>query len=50
MNLFYDAFEYAKNPLNILLIDACRDDPWEKELAEFGTSWPPRIPDSGESS
>lgn len=36
VRLFYDAFAYAKNPLNILIIDACRDNPWAKGLAPFG--------------
>jgi Caspase domain len=36
IGLFYDAFAFAKNPLNILVLDACRDNPWTKPLNQFG--------------
>lgn len=44
IQLFYDAFSYAGNPFNILVIDACRDNPWTKGLAHFGNPPPPPKP------
>ena len=41
VSLFYDAFQFAGNPLNLLVLDACRDNPWTKPLDQFG---PPRSP------
>jgi hypothetical protein len=26
--LFYDAFKFAGNPFGLIIVDACRDDPW----------------------
>ena len=36
LQLFYDAFTYAGNPLNFLIVDACRDDPLPKPLENMG--------------
>ncbi len=38
LELFYDAFEFAGNPLNIVVVDACRDNPWQASLQQFGTA------------
>jgi len=37
MGLLYDAIKYANNPLNLFVIDACRDNPWTKPLEQFGS-------------
>jgi len=35
IHMFYDAFRYAGNPMNLLIIDACRDNPWTRPVAKF---------------
>jgi hypothetical protein len=40
LQLLYDAIAYAKNPLNIIVLDACRDNPWSKPLEQFGPRRP----------
>ncbi len=43
--LFFDAFKYAGNNLNILIIDACRNNPWNNPLESFGNPvWAPGEP------
>jgi hypothetical protein len=37
VSLFYDAFKFADNPLDFLVIDACRDNAWTKPFASFGS-------------
>ena len=45
LDLFYDAFEFADNPFNLMVIDACRNNPWERPLQAFGAvSAPPAAP------
>ena len=36
LRLLYDAFSYANNPLNFIIVDACRDDAWPKPLEKLG--------------
>jgi Caspase domain len=36
IQLFYEAFKYAGNKLNFLIVDACRNNPWDKSLEAFG--------------
>ena len=38
VRLFYEAFKYAGNKLNFLIIDACRNNPWDKSLEVFGSA------------
>jgi hypothetical protein len=38
LDLFYDAFEFAGNPFNVMVIDACRNNPWERPLPAFGAA------------
>jgi Caspase domain len=37
LSLLYDTFAYAKNPLAIVVLDTCRDNPLNKALEAFGT-------------
>lgn len=50
ISLFYDAFTYAGNPLNLIILDACRDNPWKEALRQFGNPPGPmsatKIPDN----
>jgi hypothetical protein len=39
-SLIRDAFSHANNPLNFLIVDACRDNPWKNLLEQFGSSRP----------
>jgi len=39
LRFFYEAFKYAGNNLNILVVDACRNNPWQT-LDFFGDPFP----------
>ncbi len=37
ISLFYEAFDFADNPFGLIIVDACRDDPWSTHpVASFG--------------
>jgi hypothetical protein len=38
--LFYEAFDFAANPFGLIIVDACRDDPWSSHpVASFGPAF-----------
>jgi hypothetical protein len=37
VSFFYDAFKYAGNPLNLLILDTCRNNPLGSHLQNFGS-------------
>jgi hypothetical protein len=47
LRLLYDAFSYANNPLNFIIVDACRDDAWPKPLEKLGEV--PAVPPQDDS-
>jgi hypothetical protein len=49
IRLFYDAVQYANNPLNLFVIDACRDNPWTKPLEQFGLAYQSRSTPASEN-
>lgn len=44
ISLFFDAFKYAGNPLNLLILDTCRDNPLGASIEEFGKGLTPAPP------
>jgi caspase domain-containing protein len=41
LSLLYETFAHANNPINIIVLDACRDNPWAQPLQQFGS---PTVP------
>jgi hypothetical protein len=49
VRFLYDAVQYANNPLNLFIIDACRDNPWTKPLEQFGLISPTKSTPASEN-